>query len=122
MPSKDASKKVAPKRRSKRAESYESYVHDILRELNTSRGTHKKLSEEAVEVLNDHLDAFMREVAETARRVQLKTGRRTTTAKEMQAATIIRMPVSADPDRSRHMVTHVVNFGRGAVAKYVASR
>ncbi len=125
MTGKDASKgsrAAAPKRRSKKVESFGSYVHDILRELNTARGTHKKLSEDSVAVLNDFLDGFMRDVAETARRVQLKTGRITTTAKEIEAATIIRMPVSTDPDRSRHMVTHVVSFGRGAVAKFNASR
>ncbi|XP_057588683.1 histone H2B type 2-K1 [Hippopotamus amphibius kiboko] len=98
------------KKRSRRKETYSTYIYKVLKQVHPDIG----ISSKAMSIMNSFVnDVFERLAGEAARLAQY-SGRTTLTSREVQTAVRLLLP--------GELAKHAVSEGTKAVTKYTSSK
>jgi histone H2B len=103
-------KKVGGKRRTKRTESYASYLYKVLKQVHPDTGISKK----AMSILNSFVNDVFERTASEAGRLARYNGKATLSSREIQTAVRLVLP--------GELAKHAVSEGTKAVTKYTSSK
>ena len=118
--SKKASKKAAKvakapggedkkKRKSKRAESYQTYIHKVLKQVHPEIGVSKK----SMSIMNSFIGDIFQRIATEAGRLAQYNSKATLSSREIQTACKLVLP--------GELAKHAVSEGTKAVTKFLGS-
>jgi histone H2B len=103
-------KKTGGKRRTKRVESYASYLYKVLKQVHPDTGISKK----AMSILNSFVNDVFERTASEAGRLARYNGKATLSSREIQTAVRLVLP--------GELAKHAVSEGTKAVTKYTSSK
>jgi histone H2B len=98
------------KRRTKRTESYASYLYKVLKQVHPDTGISKK----AMSILNSFVNDVFERTASEAGRLARYNGKATLSSREIQTAVRLVLP--------GELAKHAVSEGTKAVTKYTSSK
>ena len=105
-PKEDGDKK---KRKSKRIESYQTYIHKVLKQVHPEIGVSKK----AMSIMNSFITDIFQRIATEAGRLVSYNSKSTLSSREIQTACKLVLP--------GELAKHAVSEGTKAVTKYQGS-
>ena len=100
----------AGKRRTKRTESYSSYLYKVLKQVHPDTG----ISKRAMSILNSFVNDVFERTASEAGRLARYNGKATLSSREIQTAVRLVLP--------GELAKHAVSEGTKAVTKYTSSK
>lgn len=100
----------AVKRKSKRKESYSSYLFKILKQVHPDTG----ISSKSMSILNSLVNDMFEKIASESSRLSAHSGRQTLSSREIQTAVRLIFP--------GELAKHAVSEGTKAVTKYTTSK
>jgi histone H2B len=103
-------KATGGKRRTKRTESYASYLYKVLKQVHPDTGISKK----AMSILNSFVNDVFERTASEAGRLARYNGKATLSSREIQTAVRLVLP--------GELAKHAVSEGTKAVTKYTSSK
>jgi histone H2B len=112
---KKAAKSVAPKkaaggkRRTKRVESYSSYIYKVLKQVHPNTG----ISKRGMSILNSFINDIFERLALEASRLSRYNKKSTLSSREIQTAVRLLLP--------EELAKHAVSEGTKAVTKFTSS-
>jgi histone H2B len=98
------------KRRTKRVESYSTYLYRVLKQVHPDTG----ISKRAMSILNSFVNDVFERAASEAGRLARYNGRATLSSREIQTAVRLVLP--------GELAKHAVSEGTKAVTKYTSSK
>ena len=102
-------KKVSAKRRSKRTESYGSYIYKVLKQVHPNTGISKK----GMSILNSFINDTFERLALESSRLARYNKKATLSSREIQTAVRLLLP--------GELAKHAVSEGTKAVTKFTSS-
>ena len=97
------------KRRTKRKESYSSYLYKVLKQVHPDTG----ISSKAMSIMNSLVNDIFERIANESARLAAHTGRHTISSREIQTSVRLILP--------GELAKHAVSEGTKAVTKYTSS-
>ncbi len=104
-----APKKVGGKRRSKRTESYSSYIYKVLKQVHPDTGISKK----GMSIMNSFINDIFEKIATEASKLARYNKKPTVTSREIQTAVRLILP--------GELAKHAVSEGTKAVTKFTSA-
>lgn len=98
------------KKKSKRKESYSSYIYKVLKQVHPDTG----ISSKAMSIMNSFVNDIFERLAAEASRLAQYSRKSTITSREIQTAVRLLLP--------GELAKHAVSEGTKAVTKYTSSR
>ena len=105
-----AAKKDGKKKRSKRVETFSSYIYKVLKQVHPDTG----ISSKAMSIMNSFVNDIFERIAAEASRLAHYNKRSTITSREIQTAVRLLLP--------GELAKHAVSEGTKAVTKYTSSK
>ena len=99
-------KKVSAKRRSKRTESYGSYIYKVLKQVHPNTG----ISKRGMSILNSFINDIFERIAQESSKLARRTKKSTLSSREIQTAVRLVLP--------GELSKHAVSEGTKAVTKF----
>ncbi len=96
-------------RRTKRKESYSSYLYKVLKQVHPDTG----ISSKAMSIMNSLVNDIFERIANESSKLSSHTGRKTISSREIQTAVRLVLP--------GQLAKHAVSEGTKAVTKYTSS-
>ena len=103
-------KAVKAKRRSRRTETYSSYIYKVLKQVHPDTGISKK----AMSIMNSFINDVFERIAGEAGRLVRYNAKATLSSREVQTAIRLLLP--------GELAKHAVSEGTKSVTKYTSSR
>jgi histone H2B len=97
------------KRRTKRKESYSSYLYKVLKQVHPDTG----ISSKSMSIMNSLVNDIFERIANESSRLASHTGRHTISSREIQTAVRLILP--------GELAKHAVSEGTKAVTKYTSA-
>ena len=107
--SKTAAKKSGTKRRTKRVESYGSYIYKVLKQVHPNTG----ISKRGMSILNSFINDIFERLALEASRLSRYNKKSTLSSREIQTAVRLLLP--------GELAKHAVSEGTKAVTKFTSA-
>jgi len=102
-------KKVSAKRRSKRTESYGSYIYKVLKQVHPNTG----ISKRGMSILNSFINDIFERIALEASKLSRYNKKATLSSREIQTAVRLLLP--------GELAKHAVSEGTKAVTKFTSA-
>ena len=97
-------------RKSKRTQSYSSYIYKVLKQVHPETG----ISRNAMSIMNSFINDIFDRIATEAGRLSRYSGRQTLSSREIQTSVRLILP--------GELAKHAVSEGTKAVTKYTSSQ
>jgi len=98
------------KRKTKRKESYSTYLYKVLKQVHPDTG----ISSKAMSIMNSLVNDMFERIASESSKLSTHTGRHTISSREIQTAVRLILP--------GELAKHAVSEGTKAVTKYTSSK